>query len=661
MKRANEMNTTKMNNTHRDNNISKQHVNERPVSKEGQKIALDKISLALLNSKFSQYSDIEMEAKFGTRGIKPLTKIDYDNVVKKLRSTGWMTNVANGEYLLRIQPEFLDVRTGKFKTTGDFDRFRIEINGLNNIQEYCKTNSIKLVNDKNSYAVSINRKTPVKNSVNKEETIQSANFDDFNFRVTLNNEETISKTGKIGIDVFENWNKSKKVFRYLNRVTFKHLSHPFKVDLSIVKSSTKNERGWMIQTYNIEESNVFQNPETYEIEIEVDTKLAQQIYRSPQDLSRALQMVVTQILSGLQKTNYPISYLEQRDILQEYHKLLFEEEYKRKNEEYIPKKRLYPMDFIGPSLVTLDLINIAPLNPDIIVPNITEPYAYCVTEKADGDRHLLFINNVGRIYLIDMNMNVLFTGAKTEQNKCFNSLLDGELIIHNSLNIFINTFAVFDIYYINNVDIRARPFINTHTKDEKYFEDGCRLPMLKEFIKILDPISIIASKTEGIEKNGATIKYKGLNRDIIKIVAKNFYPMFDSITQDTPASKAKYNIFEANNYLLRRIADKEFEYDIDGLIFTPTLLGVGGNKFLEAGPKKKITWPYIFKWKPSEATEIFPKSYNTIDFLVITKKGADGKDIVTPIFENGINNYESTQYNQYKTVVLTVELTLISG
>jgi hypothetical protein len=39
---------------------------------------------------------------------------------------------------------------------------------------------------------------------------------------------------------------------------------------------------------------------------------------------------------------------------------------------------------------------------------------------------------------------------------------------------------------------------------------------------------------------------------------------------------------------------------------------------------------------------------------VVTKKGADGSDIITPIFENGINNYESTHFNQYKTIILTV-------
>ena len=605
---------------------------------------LDILSLAYLTSKNIKYSFVEMEAKFGTRGVKRLTKLDYDNVVKKLKSNDWTSSSQNGEYLLRIQPEFLDVRTGKYKT-GDFEKFRIEITGINNIQEYCKTNSIQIVNDKDFYNVKINKKMPlkiIKNDIETDENIMSANFDDFNFRVTINNESSISKKGKIGLDIFENWNKSKKVFRYMNRVTFIHKKYPFKVDLSIVKSSSKNERGWMIQTYNIDESNVFNNEDIYEIEIEVDPN-AKILYKNHKDLSNNLQKVVKQVLSGLQKTNFPISYLEQRNISQEYLKLLFEEEQTKKDGKYIPKKYAYNSDFIGPGLVTLDLMNVAPLNSDVIVPNIREPGAYCVTEKADGDRHLLYVNDKGRIYLINTNMNIIFTGSYTEEPKCFNSILDGELILHNKLGTFINTFAAFDIYYVNSLDIRARPFINTYMKNEKYFKDGCRLPILKDYIKILKPQCVI-----------------NITNNTIKIVSKKFYPSFDPTEeskeeeQKVETKPLKYNIFESCNYLLRRITDNNFDYEIDGLIFTPTLLGVGSHKMLEAGPKKKITWPYIFKWKPSEATMTFPKSYNTIDFLVVTKKGSDGKDIVTPIFENGMNNYETTQFNQYKTLILTV-------
>lgn len=614
---------------------------------------LDIISLAFLNTNSGKYNEIEMEAKFNTRGIKPLNKIDYYNVIKKIKASGWTTIYPNGTHLLRIQSEFLDVKTGKYKTSNDFDRFRIEIDGLNNIQDYCKTNSINYINDKNVYAVKINRKMPLKkinNGVETDENILSANFDDFHFRVSINSENTISKNSKIGTDVLENWNKTKKVFRYMNRVSFKHADFPFKIDLSIVKSSSKNERGWLIQAYNIEDSNVFNNQESYEMEIEVE-KGAKFIYKTPSELSNGLQKVVKLILAGLQKTNYPISYTEQRDVAQDYLKLLFEEEQRKKEGQYVPKKNIYSSDFIGPGLVTLDLINIAPLNPDVIVPNITEPYAYCVTEKADGDRHLLFVNKVGRIYLININMNIIFTGAKTEEEKCFNSILDGELILHDKQGNFINTFAAFDIFYINNVDIRARPFINTHSKDERYFKDGCRLPMLKGFIKLLKPMGS-TNKSSGVMKKIQL--FQGISLSPIKIISKNFYPNFDSVVDDETSKIAHHNIFEANNYLLRRIADGDFTYEIDGLIFTPTLLGVGGTKMLESGPKKKITWPYIFKWKPTESTLTFPKSFLTIDFLVITKKGSDGKDIVTPIFENGINNYETTQFNQYKTLILTV-------
>lgn len=607
------------------------------------KIQLDALSLAFLKGKNTRYIETEMEAKFGTRGIKHLTKMDYDNVVKKLLSLGWKTNYASGQYLLRIFPEFLDAKTGKYRTN---DRFRIEIQGINYIQDYCKTNSLKIINDKSVNSVLIGQKKPVKQNEdeNSNEIIQSVNFDDFNFRVSLNTEEKISKKGKIGLSVFENWSNSKKTFRYINRVTFVHKNHPFKIDLSIVKTSSRNEKGWIIQTYNVGDSGVFNNPETYEIEIEVDNMRAIQLYKQPSQLSNGLQKVVTQVLSGLQKTNFPVSYFEQKDTLQNYYKLLFEEEYKKKNIEYVPKKIIYSSDFIGPSLVTLDIQNIAPLNPDIITPNITEPYAYCVTEKADGDRHLLYVNETGRIYLINTNMNVAFTGARTKETRCYNSVLDGELILHNKFGVFINTFAAFDIYYIDKQDIRARPFINTYTKEEKYFKDGCRLPILQDFVKILKPEKIDVSKNDEMKKSP------------ISIIVKKFYPLFDPLTDnvDNVKSREKYNIFEANNYLLRKIADKNFDYEIDGLIFTPTLLGVGSNKFLEAGPKKKITWPYLFKWKPSEATNIFPKSYNTIDFLIITKKGADGRDIVTPIFENGFNNNESTQLNQYKTIILAV-------
>ena len=614
------------------------------------------ISKQLLDSSPGKYNSYEMEVKFGTKGIKHITKIDYDNVVKKLKEMNFKPTSPNGSYTLKIQPEFLDSKTGEFRTAGDFNRFRIEIDDIGVIQEYCRTNNLSHLVDTKYNNISIMKKTDARVG---DEVVQTADFDEFNFRVTYKVEETISKNGKIGQELVQNWNKSRKLFRYIKRMSFTNNDYPFRVDLSIVRTSSKDERGRLIKTYNVQDSNVFQNPETYEIEIEVINSNAKIQYNSADLLTKGVEHIAKLVLSGLQCTNFPISYTEQKRTLSEYMKLIHEAEFKKKNQVYVPKERIYPNDFIGPSSVTLQIKNIAPINPDMTVPNITAPYSYVVTDKADGDRHLLYVNDQGRIYLINMNMNVLFTGAKSGNPKCFNSLIDGELILHDKVDRqFINTFAAFDIYFVSGNDVRARPFVEVPTKDAKYFEEGCRLPLLKEFIKTLKPVSILSKSSDKKESRASASimeMFKDENKSPITIISKSFYPRFKSRSSDKKAQADdedqlempdKYNIFEACNYIQQRIESGLYNYFTDGLIFTPTLLGVGSNNFLEAGPLKKVRWDYSFKWKPPQ--------YNTIDFLVSTKKGADGNDIVTPIFESGINMYEPTQFNQYKTLILKV-------
>ena len=69
----------------------------------------------------------------------------------------------------------------------------------------------------------------------------------------------------------------------------------------------------------------------------------------------------------------------------------------------VPDRRVRPRDFVGPSSISLERPNIAPLEDDINIPNIRLPYT--VTDKADGTRKLLMIAE-SKIYLIDVNMNI---------------------------------------------------------------------------------------------------------------------------------------------------------------------------------------------------------------------------------------------------------------
>jgi hypothetical protein len=67
--------------------------------------------------------------------------------------------------------------------------------------------------------------------VNKQK-IFPVNVDDFNFRISFVNEIQV----KAGVTNFitENWKKSKKEIRFINRVTFVNDTLPFNIDLSIV-------------------------------------------------------------------------------------------------------------------------------------------------------------------------------------------------------------------------------------------------------------------------------------------------------------------------------------------------------------------------------------------------------------------------------------------
>ena len=307
-------------------------------------------------------------------------------------------------------------------------------------------------------------------------------------------------------------------------------------------------------------------------------------------------------MGAVQQTNFPIGKDEQSEVIQSYMTLL-----KKKN-----KEKVRTSDFIGPSSISLEMANIVPLDPDSKIPNIRNPYS--ITEKADGLRKLLFVSPNGKIYLLDTNMNVQFTGCKSENAQLYNSLLDGEHVLHNKSGKFINLFLVFDIYFKHKEDMRSLPFLASSANNYP----RTRLVEANAVISDLNSVSIT-----------------GKDAPPLTISAKIFY-----------LSEGGDSIFQQCNTLLQNIDDGNYAYETDGLIFTPIDKGVGADGLGKSAPMRKITWKHSLKWKPAE--------YNTIDFLVTTIKNATGQDFIGNIFESGENMVATRQIPQYKRLTLRV-------
>ena len=569
------------------------------------------LNIYLVSGSHSRSID-ELEIRFGTKFWNPITHIDFNNVMGKLKSAGFMCNDPNGQYHLNIMNQYTDPRSGNIKISN----IRTEIRSIFGIQEYCRKNSFD--KEKRPAYISFVQKLPKMYSAEygeKAERLMPIDFDNFQFRV--NYKEEREPDYRLLDSILSNWEKSKKIFRFIKRFTFTHKDYPLKVDCSIVQTSAKNVRHRMVPEYRIETAKVFDNPQSYEIEIELDKKKLD----SPQfsyyytDQPRLLKLIkknITLVLSGLQGSNFPVAYTEQNEALREYMIILY-------GAQNVPDRRIKSRDFVGPSSISLELTNVAPLDPDARVPNIRMPYT--TTDKADGIRKLMFINKKGKIYLIDVNMRVQFTGVLCEHSKYFNTIIDGEHVLHDKLGKFINTYLAFDIYYVEKRDIRPYPFIQiTGVKNPP--ESKFRLAILNDVMKNLKLKSILGSP--GQKHAMLPMQFK----------TKTFYTSNGD------------EVFTNCHSILEKEAQGLFPYEIDGLIFTPANMGVGSHTVGEALPPTKKTWVRSFKWKPPE--------FNTIDFLVTTKKTVTGEDFIGNIFQDGEDMSNLTQLTQYKTLILRV-------
>jgi hypothetical protein len=227
---------------------------------------------------------------------------------------------------------------------------------------------------------------------------------DMNFRVDWKLEQDFNSQVPFIKSVINTWADRKKTFRMLNRVRFTHPEFPVFADVSIIRSSKKYGKPMVVPNefdggrldggafkhsgtnvpipkYTIQEAGVFDNAETYEVELEIDNARVGNgtAYDTPEKLMDALRKCIRIILCGIQRCNYPISFTERDIILNSYMKTLLNGNNKNSNKddgkdddndanEYqykkinINNKREFfsSFSFIGPGSITLQREHILP-------------------------------------------------------------------------------------------------------------------------------------------------------------------------------------------------------------------------------------------------------------------------------------------------------------
>jgi hypothetical protein len=588
------------------------------MTENNSKVAFDSMIQSYLDgpSSNNRQKVPELEVRFGTGNmVRPTTKIDSDNVVRQLLMAGFVSANTEGQHLLRITPDTTHINKNNEQKKS---KVRLEIVGIDLIQSYCQRGEdvsevLKLPQVINSgsqfdlikFTLKSDAQVPDKNP---PEFIPSILFKDLGFNVSYQTEFNSSVGAAVNSVIVSGWNDLKKTFRFINRVKFTHEDYPINADISIIKSSkkAKGDRKY-IPEYTMKDAGIFDNEETYEIELELDNNRAKKMNKK--DLLDCLRKCIRTVMSGLQQSNYPIGHNEKTQVLDSYMKIINGNNYKELTNKFgsTVYRGIETKHFIGPNSMTLQINNIIPENQQMMIPNIRTNY--CVTDKADGLRTLLYIADNGRLYLIDMNMNVMFTGSITKDEKFKNSILDGENIKRRKDGTMMNLFASFDIYYLHGKYVGGYDF-------KTFIVEGgetktCRHDLLELFINGLK----IENIANGEEDCGLTIKCK-------------YFAFTDNKT-----------IFQASNEIDTIISDN---YEKDGLIFTPSNTGVGNSK---EPFKTKFTWKESFKWKPPQ--------HNTIDFLVKIKKDKFQGDLIRNVYEDGNNLQNSGQgILKYKTLEL---------
>ena len=188
---------------------------------------------------------------------------------------------------------------------------------------------------------------------------------------------------------------------------------------------------------------------------------------------------------------------------------------------------------------------------------------YTVTNKADGERSFLVVMKDRKVIRITKPGKITWTGLTAKDDSHVGDVVDGEYIAEHNL------FCIFDVYQFRTKNVTRLPLMTT---EEDVIKNPLksRLGCAHEFVRDMKT-KFVATPT----------------RVPFRIETKMFLAGDGAMMEKA----------------IRTVLDTEFEYETDGLIFTPKASAVA-----PLADRQGNTWIRVYKWKPAEQ--------NSIDFLV---------------------------------------------
>jgi 2-polyprenyl-3-methyl-5-hydroxy-6-metoxy-1,4-benzoquinol methylase len=376
--------------------------------------------------------------------------------------------------------------------------------------------------------------------------------------------------------------KNKLYYRHKERVSF-IVNKKFSLDMTIVRDNNHLSR-------------LFNQSPHYEIELEViDRKVT----------ATELANTIYYIKMLLEDTFIPISADAQKVVIQNYFQLLG-----------INKAHHLSVRYAS-SLEVSHLVDL--------------PSKYGVTDKADGERYVLFISQ-GDVHLISNNLHVKKTPLRVEDKKYHNALIDGELIEIEEKRVFLP----FDIIYLQTIGdfrfnekytltIRLRYlndllanvfnqkfFIKNYLDDNKDFDEN----LIEKFYS-----KEIASYWSQFNKDLDTIK-----SDSLLVRGKIYFtPYGASMSEVFLYSKILWD-----NYNYKKLAP----YMLDGLVYTPLNYPyMISSHSSNTGARTSNSNLTELKWKPARQ--------NSIDFFIRFER--DTNNNISLFFNNNDPTIEATK------------------